>query len=133
MLLTQWLNGTKMQGCMLAMVFGMPLFSAWISYSVPGAVGFYWITSTVLGFGQSLIMNLFYSPSIMEARAEAQRVFLRRQQEAEYEYIDVPDYQAPSSLNKADVVKETQTKTGSKKKTNRSGSDNKSSYQGRKK
>ncbi len=134
MLLTQWLNGTKMQGCMLAMVFGMPLFSAWISYSVPGAVGFYWITSTVLGFAQSLILNKFYSPSIMEAKVEAQRVLLRRQQEANYEFIEVPDYQAPSSLSKADVVKEVQSKSGnSKKKTNKSGSDNKSSYQGRKK
>ena len=70
----------------------------------------------------------------MEAKVEAQRVLLRRQQEANYEFIEVPDYQAPSSLSKADVVKEVQSKSGnSKKKTNKSGSDNKSSYQGRKK
>lgn len=134
MLITQKMNGTKMQGCMIAMVFGMPLFSAYISYSVPGAVGFYWIASTVFGFAQSLILNMFYSPSIMEAKAEAQRVVLRRQQEAEYEYIDIPDYQAPSLLGSTDeAVKEKQNKSGnSKKKSNRS-SDNKSSYQGRKK
>ncbi len=135
MLLTQKLNGTKMQGCMIAMVFGMPLFSAWISYSVPGAVGFYWIASTVLGFGQSLIMNLFYSPSILEAKAEAQRIVLRRQQEAEYEFIEVPDYQAPSALKNpvAAPVKAQSKQSTQKKKKNQSGSDNKSNYQGKKK
>ena len=134
MLLMQKMNGTKMQGCMLLMIFVMPLFSAWIAYSVPGAVGFYWIASTVLGFVQSLIMNKFYSPSIMEAKAEAQRVMLRKQQEAEYEYIDVPDYVAPSQLQKeADSAAKQKNKTsGGKKKQKRTNNDF-SSYQDKKK
>ena len=82
MIIMQLINGQKLQGCMILMIFLMPLFTAWIAYSVPGAVGFYWIASNVLGFVQSIILNKFYSPSIMEAKAEAQRVILRRQQEA---------------------------------------------------
>ena len=133
MLLSQKMNGTKMQGCMLAMVFGMPLFSAWISYSVPGAVGFYWIASTVLGFGQMLIMNKFYSPAIMEAKAEAQRVMLRKQQEAEYEFIEISDYQAPESVS-SPAEQTVSAKTPAKKKNKKnSGSNNKSNYQGKKK
>lgn len=108
MFLMQKMNGTKMQGCMVAMVFTMPLFSAWIAYSVPAAVGFYWIISTIFGFAQSCVLNLFYNASIIEAKMEAQRVVLRRQQEAEVAFIDVPDYVAPSQMNKdkSDVPQE---------------------------
>lgn len=134
MFIMQLLNGTKMQGCMVLMIFLMPLFTAWIAYSVPGAVGFYWITSTVLGFFQSLIMNKFYSPSIMEAKAEAQRVVLRREQEAKYEYIDVPGYVAPSEKSSNAETKEKSGKSsGKKQKSKKSGKNNSSSnYQGRK-
>lgn len=101
MLIMQKMNGTQIKGCMLVFVFMMPMFSAWIAFNVPGAVGFYWIASTVLGFVQSLILNIFYNASIIEARDEAHRVVLRRQQEAEVAYIDVPDYVAPSEISRA--------------------------------
>ncbi len=135
MVVIQKLNGTKMQGCMFIMIFLMPLMSAWIAYSVPGAVGFYWIASTVLGFIQSLVMNKFYSPSIMEAKAEAQRIVLRREQEAKLEFIDVPDYVAPSAKSVVSENKDKQdNKSGSKsKKQKKSGKNNNSNYQGRKK
>ncbi len=135
MLFMQKMNGTKMQGCMVLMIFGMPLFSAWIAYSVPGAVGFYWIASTVLGFVQSLIMNKFYSPSIMEAKAEAQRVLLRKEQEAKYDFIDVPDYVSPSQLQK-DIdagSKQKGNKSGSSKKKQKRTNNDFSSYQDKKK
>ena len=92
MIIMQIINGQKLQGCMILMVVIMPLFTAWIAYSVPGAVGFYWVASNVLGFVQSLIMSKFYSPSIMEAKTEAQRVVLRRQQEAEFAFIEAPEF-----------------------------------------
>ena len=41
---------------------------------VPAAVGFYWICSTVFGFVQTLIMNKFYSPDILNAKAEAAHI-----------------------------------------------------------
>lgn len=134
MLLTQKMNGTKTQGCMFIMIFGMPLFSAWIAYTVPGAVGFYWIASTVLGFIQSVIMNKFYNANIMEAKAEAQRVVLRRQQEAELAFIDAPDYIEPEIPTKnKNNSNSKNTKKSQKQKSGKSNTNSGSSYQGKKK
>lgn len=138
MFITQKMNGTQMKGCMALMIFMMPLFSAWIAYNVPGAVGFYWIASTVFGFLQSILLNKFYSASIIEAQTEAQRVVLRKQQEAEVEFIEVPDYVAPSQQNKNTVSDKTSGKSGGKKQNNKSkkknnSSNSGSSYQGKKK
>lgn len=83
-LVIQKLNGTgaNQQGCMKAMIFALPLFSAYIAYTVPAAVGFYWICSTVLGFLQSLLLHYFFGPGMMIARSEAARVALLEKQEA---------------------------------------------------
>ncbi len=101
MYIIQKLNGTKTSGCMVIFVFLLPLFTTWIAFNVPGAVGFYWIASTVLGFVQSLALNVYYNASIIEARDEAHRVVLRRQQEAEVAFIEVPDYVPPSQIGKS--------------------------------
>jgi len=134
MIIMQLINGTKMQGCMVAMIFMMPLFTAWIAYSVPGAVGFYWIVSNLLGFVQSLIMNKFFSPSIIEAKTEAQRVVLRREQEAKYEFLEAPEFDAQFENDNVEEVKDNKNKSGSKKNKNKKPSKNndKSSYLGRK-
>ncbi len=136
MIIMQIINGTKMQGCMILMVVLMPLFTAWIAYSVPGAVGFYWVVSNILGFVQSLIMSKFYSPSIMEAKAEAQRIVLRKQQEAEIEFIEAPEFDAGMeaavdvNLN-ADNKSNNNGKKNNKSKKSAKTND-KSSYLGRK-
>ena len=65
---------SQQQGCMKYMFLALPLLTAWIAYTVPAAVGFYWICSTVFGFVQTLIMNKFYSPDILNAKAEAAHV-----------------------------------------------------------
>ena len=66
----------QQQGCMKVMLYGMPLFTAWIACTMPAAVGFYWIISTLFGFLQTLILNLWFSPADLNAKAEAQRVAL---------------------------------------------------------
>lgn len=137
MVLTQKMNGTKMQGCMKVMVVGMPLFSASITYSIPGAVGFYWITSTVLGFIQSCVMNKFYNMNIIEAKAEAQRVVLRRQQEAKLSFIEgaIQVFDEPLQRESAggnSKAKENRKSSGKNNKK-KSGSNTKSNYQGKKK
>lgn len=104
MIVMQKMNGTPMKGCMFIFILLMPLFSAWIAFNVPGAVGFYWIASTVLGFVQSFILNVYYNASIIEARDEAHRVVLRRNQEAQLQYIEVPGYVAPSQIAKKKTV-----------------------------
>lgn len=80
-IITMKVNGTQMQGCMMVMIFGMPLFSAYIAYSVPAAVGFYWICSTLLGLVQSIVMHRFYNPVTMIANQEARHIALMEQNE----------------------------------------------------
>ncbi len=65
---------SQQQGCMKYMFIALPVLTAWIAYTVPAAVGFYWICSRVFGFIQTLIMNKFYSPDIMIAKSEAQHI-----------------------------------------------------------
>lgn len=82
-LVMQKMNGTAQaqQGCMKLMIYGLPLFSAYIAYTVPAAVGFYWICSTAISFVQSIIVHKYFGPDMMIARGEAARVALLEQQE----------------------------------------------------
>ena len=78
------------QGCTKYMLLLLPLLTVYISYIVPGAVGFYWVWSTIFGFVQTLLINKFYSAAHMNALAEAQHVALLEQKEAKVPYIYVP-------------------------------------------
>ncbi len=131
----QKLNGTSMRGpgsgCMKIMVFVMPLFSAYIAYTVPAAVGFYWICSTVFGFLQSVVLNKFYNVNIMEARAEAQRIVFREQEEANVAFVNA------TATVKAPVKKNSEKKinnnTSKKKKNTSKNKQSGSDYRGKKK
>ena len=83
------------QGCTKYMLLLLPLLTVYISYIVPGAVGFYWVWSTIFGFVQTLLINKFYSAAHMNALAEAQHVALLEQKEAKVPY----DYQPISGPN----------------------------------
>lgn len=138
-LLMQKMNGTDMSGqgmgCMKIMLFVMPLFSAYIAYTVPAAVGFYWIASTVFGFVQSIILNKFYNMNIMEARAEAQRVVLREQEEANYEFINASAkvVTVESEKNTAGTQKKNNGQSSKKKKNSSNGKNSNNDYIGKKK
>lgn len=80
----------QQQGCMKYMMLLLPLITVYISYIVPGAVGFYWVCSTVIGFLQTVIINTFYSPLNLTAKAEAQHVALLELKEAKVPYVYVP-------------------------------------------
>lgn len=77
----------QQQGCMKVMLYGMPLFTAWIACTMPAAVGFYWIISTLFGFVQTLILNIWFSPADLNAKAEAQRIALLEQGEVEVKQL----------------------------------------------
>lgn len=97
-ILTMKMQGNPMQGqqgCTKYMLLLLPLLTVYISYIVPGAVGFYWIWSTVFGFVQTLLINKFYSAAHMTALSEAQHVALLEQKEAKVPY----DYQPISGPN----------------------------------
>ncbi len=69
-------SAMQQQGCMLIMLYGMPFFTAYLAWTIPAAVGLYWIVSTVISFVTSLIMNRFYNAQMITARQEAQRIAL---------------------------------------------------------
>lgn len=102
-LVTMKVNGTaqSQQGCMKVMMIGLPLFTAWISYSIPAAVGFYWIASSLFSLIQSIIMGKFFGPAQLVAKGEAQHVALLEQQEAKVQYEYAPaGYQSENNKKK---------------------------------
>lgn len=66
-------QNNQQQGCMKVMLYGMPLMSAYWAYIMPGAVGFYWIISALVGFAQSLVQNKYFSAEKVSANSEASR------------------------------------------------------------
>lgn len=98
-LLTMKIQGNMMQGqqgCTKYMLLALPLITVYISYIVPGAVGFYWVWSTIFGFVQTLLINKFYSAAHMKAKSEAQHVALLELKEAQVKY-DYQPVSAPTS------------------------------------
>lgn len=106
-ILTSRLNGSPMQGqqgCMKYTLYLLPLITVYISYIVPGAVGFYWVWSTIFGFVQTVIISKFYSAAHMTARAEAEHVALLELKEAnvkyDYQPVSTPQQQSSGSSKK---------------------------------
>ncbi len=71
---------------MAGMMLTMPLISLFIGFSLPGAVGFYWICSSLIGSGIQTAVQIFYGPHKMLARERAQSIV--RVWEAEKKYIE---------------------------------------------
>ncbi len=73
-------SGQPGQGCQNnAMLIVMPLFSLFITFRVPGAVGVYWISSNILALIQTIILNQIYNPAKIRAQAELEYQERRRQ------------------------------------------------------
>lgn len=69
----QGTNGEKQagQGCSNMMMYlFMPLFSVYISFTVPGGVGIYWVCSNVIAILQTFILNMIYNPKKIREQAE---------------------------------------------------------------
>lgn len=88
----------QQQGCMRVVMLLLPLISVYFSYVVPGAVGFYWIWSTIIGFGQTVVLTKFFSPMHMTAKSEAAHVALLELKEKNVPY----QYQPRAPQNGAD-------------------------------
>lgn len=59
------------QGCSNFMMLAfMPMFSVYISFTVPGGVGIYWISSNVISLLQTVVLNLIYNPKKIREQAE---------------------------------------------------------------
>ena len=70
------------QGCSTnMMMYTMPLFSLYISFTVPGGVGIYWICSNLIATAQTVILNQIYNPAKIREQAEIEYVERRKQKE----------------------------------------------------
>ena len=66
---------------MMIMMLIMPVFSAWFSFQVPAAVGFYWIISNVIAVLQQLVMAKYFPPKRNIAREMIENTVQRRARE----------------------------------------------------
>lgn len=65
----------------MTMLF-MPLFSVYIAFQVPAAVGVYWAISNVVSVLQQIVLNLTYPPRKVTARSMIEGTIQRRSREA---------------------------------------------------
>ena len=64
------LNGQELNSMSKGMIFGMPIMSVVIAFSLPATIGFYWTISSILQIGQSFLVKKLYSPEREEMRRE---------------------------------------------------------------
>ena len=61
------------QGCLKFQPYLLSLFTFYISYTAPGAMGLYWMLNSVVGMVQNLILNKFYNVYTIGAKNQAAR------------------------------------------------------------
>lgn len=71
-------DAPRMTGMMLL----MPLISLWIAFTVPAAVGLYWVYSNIISGFIQIIVSQIYSPYKIIANDQAKAVLARRAEEA---------------------------------------------------
>ncbi len=59
---------------MMAMMIVMPLFSLYIAFGFPCAVGFYWACSSLVSGCIQIVTQIFYGPAVVNARAQAKSI-----------------------------------------------------------
>lgn len=64
---------SAMEGCNKVLPYGMLLFTAYIAYTIPGAVGLYWVINSLFGAIQNIVLNKFYNVYTINAHDEAAR------------------------------------------------------------
>lgn len=130
-------TGQKTQGCMMVMTVVFPLISAYWAYTMPAAVGFYWVISSVTSWIQMIITNKYFSAAQMTAMTEAQRAVTLELAEASVRPLpaetqkQIADRLLAGSQQKQE--KDPEKKQGQKKKKGGSGQGGSSAYIGMKK
>lgn len=78
MFISQKMMGMQntMQGCNKVLPYAMLLFTAYIAYTIPGAVGLYWVINSLFGAVQNIVLNKFYNIYTINAHDEAARAAL---------------------------------------------------------
>lgn len=72
------MDNQQMMGCMM---LSMPLMSVWFTWTMPVAMGMYWILSNVLAFLQTLVIGHLYAPRKTIAKLMVDETVYRRSYE----------------------------------------------------
>ena len=113
--LTSWISmktsptasQSQQGGCMMkGMMYGMPLMSVWIAFTVPVGVGIYWIISNLLAIVQSVILNKVYSPQRFKAEYEEEMRKIDEQKRAEREKRRKRKLEKGEELSEEDMTEE---------------------------
>ena len=65
-------NGEEAPNPMKSMMIFMPLMSAWIAFTLPAAVGLYWIISNILSMVQQVVLTKLITPGISDEQIEGE-------------------------------------------------------------
>ncbi len=65
-------------GCMNVMLYGMPIFSIWLAFSVPAGVGFYWACSSLVSLLIQIGLNMYFTPDRVEKICEKDNEKMRK-------------------------------------------------------
>lgn len=76
--MTSAANPQTAKGMNTSMIVFMPLITAYISFTVPASLGFYWVLTNIFMVIQVLILNKFYHPMKLAAISE-QKSDLKKQ------------------------------------------------------
>ena len=89
MYLTQKISGNSVEGpgCAKFMPYTAIFFIAWVAYTVPAAVGVYWVLNSFFGMIQSLFLSKYYNNYTIGAKEEAARFALLELQESKIKKI----------------------------------------------
>jgi len=74
--------GNEAQGCMKFMPYGTVLFTTYVTYTMPAAVGFYWFVNGVIGSIISIIIGKYWNIHTINAKSEAARISMLEAKEA---------------------------------------------------
>lgn len=56
------------------MLYIMPIFSVWIAFSYPAAIGFYWASSSFFSLVQQIVLNKVYTPEYVAKLIEKDKI-----------------------------------------------------------
>ena len=57
-------SANNAEGMTKSMTVVMPIFTLWITYTLPMALGIYWIASNIFSLGQTVLLNGYYSKKL---------------------------------------------------------------------
>ena len=110
----------KAAGCSNGMMmYGMPIFSLIIAFTVPGGVALYWVFSNLLGIAQTVILNKMYDPAKARAQGEAEYAERRRRKQEDKERLRAARLAEQAAWQKEENEKRLAAQGKGKKKTDK--------------